>query len=232
MATLNPTIPAGGAFDGGDARGILTDYAGRLRRARLALAILLAPISMLFVSFTSAYVVRQGLPTLDEKSGQYVRDWISVNLPLSVLLVNTLLLVVSTFTMEMARRQMARRTVLAPAQTVPGVSIGEEKKFPWLAITVVLGFGFLAGQWAAWRTLASQGVYLATTPSSSFIYLMTASHAVHLFGGIVALTTALLMSIRRGQLERQYIIVDAASWYWHFMALLWVYIFALLQFAK
>src|ERR1041385_3440980 len=102
MSTLNPSIPAGGYG------GILTDYAGRLRRARLGMAVLLAPISMLFVSFTSAYVVRQGLPTLDEKSGQYVRDWTSVNLPVSLLLVNTLLLVVSTFTMEMARRQMAR----------------------------------------------------------------------------------------------------------------------------
>jgi cytochrome c oxidase subunit 3 len=194
--------------------------------------VLLAPISMLFVSFTSAYVVRQGLPTLDEKSGQYVRDWTSVNLPVSLLLVNTLLLVVSTFTMEMARRQMARRTVLNPVQGIPGVSIGNEKRFPWLSATVVLGFGFLVGQWTAWRELASQGVYLATTPSSSFIYLMTASHAVHLFGGIVALLTALVMSLRHGSLERQYIIVDAASWYWHFMALLWIYVFALLQFAK
>ena len=233
MATLNPTIPASGYGGGGDGpRNVLTDYPGRLRRARVGLAILLVPISMLFVSFTSAYFVRQGLPTLDEKSGQYVRDWISVNLPLSLLLVNTFLLVVSTFTMEMARRQVAQRTVLAPAQTVPGVSLGEDKRFPWLAVTVVLGFGFLAGQWAAWRTLAAQGVYLATTPSSSFIYLMTVAHAVHLFGGIVALAAALLMSIGRGRLERQYIVVDAAGWYWHFMALLWVYIFALLQFAK
>lgn len=227
MATLNPTLAGG--YDGGSN---LVDYAGRLRRARLALAILLVPISMLFVSFTSAYIVRQGLPTLDEKSGQYVRDWISVNLPLSLLLVNTFLLLVSTFTMEMARRQMARRAVLTPLQSIPGVTVGEEKRLPWLAITVVLGFGFLAGQWMAWRTLASHGVYVSTTPSSSFIYLLTASHAVHLFGGIVALVTALVMSTRRAQIERQYIIVDAAGWYWHFMAFLWIYIFALLQFAK
>ena len=230
MATLNPTIPTSGGFDGGS--NPLADYAGRLRRARLGLAVMLAPIVMLFVSFTSAYIVRQGLPTLDEKSGQYVRDWISINLPVPLLLVNTLLLLVSTFTMEMARRQMARRTVLAPVQTVPGVTIGEEKRFPWLAVTAVLGFGFLAGQWMAWRELASHGVYVATTPSSSFIYLMTAAHAVHLAGGLIALMTALVMSLRVGRLERQYIIVDTASWYWHFMAFLWIYIFALLQFAK
>ncbi len=227
MAMLNPTLPRG--FDGDSS---VIDYAGRLRRARLAMAVLLVPIVMLFVSFTSAYIVRQGLPTLDEKSGQYVRDWVSIHLPVQLLLVNTLLLVVSTFTMEMARRQMARRTVLSPVQTIPGVTIGHEKRFPWLAVTAVLGFGFLAGQWTAWRELAHGGVYLATNASSSFIYLMTVAHAVHLFGGIIALSTALVMSLGRERLERQYIIVDTASWYWHFMALLWVYIFALLQFAK
>ena len=230
MATLNPGIPAHGGYEGDG--NVLTDYAGRLRRARLAMAVLLVPIVMLFVSFTSAYVVRKGLPTLDERSGQYVRDWISIHLPVPLLLVNTLLLLVSTFTMEMARRQMARRTVLSPVQTIPGVTIGNERRFPWLAITTALGFGFLAGQWMAWRALASGGVYMATTPSSSFIYLMTVAHAVHLLGGIVALTIALALSLGHERLERQYIIVDTASWYWHFMALLWVYIFCLLQFAR
>jgi cytochrome c oxidase subunit III len=230
MATLNPSIPAHGSYDGGT--NVLTDYGGRLRRARLALAILLVPIVMLFVSFTSAYIVRQGLPTLDEHSGQYVRDWVSIHLPVPLLLVNTLLLLISTFTMEMARRQMARRTVLSPVERIPGITVGEEKRFPWLAVTAVLGFGFLAGQWTAWRELARGGVYLATNASSSFIYLMTVAHAVHLFGGIIALTTAFVLSLGRERLERQYIIVDTASWYWHFMALLWVYIFALLQFAK
>src|ERR1051326_2085755 len=108
MATLNPTIPAGGGYSGGDdAPNVLTDYSGRLRRARLGVAITITPITMLFVSFTSAYVVRQGLPTLDDKSMTYVSDWISIHLPVRLLLINTLLLVISTITMEPARRQMA-----------------------------------------------------------------------------------------------------------------------------
>jgi cytochrome c oxidase subunit 3 len=234
MSTLNPTIPASGYGGGDDAgpRNVLTDYAGRLRRARLAMAITITPITMLFVSFTSAYVIRRGLPVLDDKSMTYVSDWIGVHLPVRLLLINTLLLVISTITMELARRQMARRTALTPVQTIPGVSIGDERSYPWLAITAILGFGFLAGQWIAWRQLASQGVYVATTPSSSFIYLLTVSHAVHLFGGVLAMAAVLILSMQHRQPERQYIIVDAASWYWHFMALLWIYIFGLLQFAK
>ena len=226
MASLTPTIPRG--FEGG---GDFTDYTGRLRRARLALVVLVTPIFMLFVSFTSAYIFRQGLPTLDERSGQYVSDWITIALPLRLLLVNSFILVLSTITMELARRQMARRTVLTGVQGIPGVSMAE-KRWPWLPITVALGFAFLAGQWMAWRQLAARGIYVGTTPSSSFAYLLTASHAAHLLGGIVALLAALALSLRGRQPERQYIIVDAASWYWHFMALLWIYIFGLLYFAR
>ena len=228
MATLNPTIPANG-YSGEDAR---SDYAGRLRRARLALAILITPIVMVFVSFSSAYVVRQGLPTLDEATGQYVRDWIAINLPVRLLLFNTLVLVISTVTMELARRQLGRRTALLPVRRMPAIKVTEDRGFPWLGVTCVLGAAFLVGQWMAWRQLASRGVYVATTPSSSFIYLLTVTHAVHLLGGIVALGAALWLSVRHSQPERQYIIVDATGWYWHFMAVLWIYVFGLLQFAK
>lgn len=229
MATLNPTIPG---YSGDDARDPLHDYAVRLRRARLALGVLLTPIIMLFVSFTSAYVVRQGLPTLDEKSGQYVRDWTAINLPVRLLLLNTLVLVVSTVTMELARRQLGRRTALLPVRGMKAIKVTDDRNFPWLALTCALGATFLVGQWLAWRQLAQHGVYISTNPSSSFVYLLTVTHAVHLLGGIVALGAALWLSLRHMQPERQYIIVDTASWYWHFMALLWVYVFGLLQFAK
>ena len=62
------------------------DYGSPLRRARLGLAVAIVPIVMLFVSFTSAYIVRQRLPTLDEKTNTYVRDWIPVNLPIALFL--------------------------------------------------------------------------------------------------------------------------------------------------
>jgi cytochrome c oxidase subunit 3 len=230
MATLNPTIPARGGYGGGD--GVAPDYAGRLRRARLALAILLTPVVMLFVSFTSAYIVRQGLPTLDEHSAQYVRDWAPVQLPLRLLLVNTLVLVASTVTMEAARRQTARRAMLSPVRDIPGVSVGEDRLSPWLPVTVALGTVFLSGQWMAWRQLAAHGVYVASNPSSSFVYLLTAAHGLHLLGGMVALLLAMTLAARHRQPERQFIIVDGAAWYWHFMGLLWLYIFGLLQFAK
>src|SRR6201984_658015 len=93
-------------FGGGDhgrrGRGF-PDYPTRLRRARLGLLVALTPVLMLFVSFTSAYVVRQGLPTLDPRTNQLVRDWIPVKLP-ALLFVNTVVLLLSSVGMELARR--------------------------------------------------------------------------------------------------------------------------------
>ncbi|MGA3213998.1 MAG: cytochrome c oxidase subunit 3 [Terriglobales bacterium] len=232
MATLNPAITIdGGDSGGGEPQGSL-DFRGRLRRARLGLAVALTPIVMLFVSFTSAYIVRQGLPSLDESTGTYARDWTALNLPLAILLINTVLLALSSLTMEFARRQMARRAVLDPVRSIPGVSVGSDHTFPWLGITTALGFGFLGGQWLAWRELAARGFFVATSPSSSFFYLLTATHATHLLGGLLVLIWAVVMAVRHLELERRYIVVDVASWYWHFMALLWIYIFALLLIAK
>jgi heme/copper-type cytochrome/quinol oxidase subunit 3 len=130
MATLSPPVTVHAPQTGKDGRSSLPpvygggggggrrdgdgspDYASRLRRARLGLAVAIAPIVMLFVSFTSAYMVRKGLPTLDEKTGTYVRDWTPVNLPIALLLVNTGLLLASSIAAELARRQITRQAAL------------------------------------------------------------------------------------------------------------------------
>jgi cytochrome c oxidase subunit 3 len=247
MASFTPTIPAShpttsrgkradlppvvGGGDGGRPDPGSPDYGARLRRARLGLAVALTPITMLFVAFTSAYIVRQGLPTFDPHTNTVVHDWIPVPLPTRLFLVNTCVLLLSSVTIEYARRQLARQVALEPVQSIPGVSLGTERKFPWLALTLVLGLCFLLGQWLAWSDLASRGFYVATGPSSSFVYLLTGAHAVHLFGGIMALLAAGAAVVLNRPLAARRIVVDVTSWYWHFMALLWIYILALLEFA-
>jgi cytochrome c oxidase subunit 3 len=186
---------------------------------------------MLFVAFTSAYIVRQGLPTFDPNTNTVVHDWIPVPLPTLLFLINTGVLLLSSVTIEYARRQLARQVALEPVHSIPGVSLGTERKLPWLALTIVLGLCFLAGQWLAWRDLAARGFYVATGPSSSFIYLLTGAHAVHLLGGILALLVAGAAVVLDRPLASRRIVVDVTAWYWHFMALLWIYILALLEFA-
>jgi cytochrome c oxidase subunit III len=206
------------------------DYRTRLRRARLGLFVALTPVLMLFVSFTSAYMVRQGLPTLDPRTNQLVRDWMTIKLP-GLLLANTCVLLLSTVSMELARRQMEQEARTSSAAVLTGEFFTREKAMPWLTLTVLLGICFLTGQWLAWRELAGRGFYVATSPSSSFIYLLTGAHAIHLLGGIVALIVSGAAALLGRPVGARRILVDVTAWYWHFMALLWVYILCLLEFA-
>jgi cytochrome c oxidase subunit 3 len=207
------------------------DYATRLRRARLGLLVALTPILMLFVSFTSAYIVRQGLPTLDPQTNLLVKDWIPVKLP-TLLLVNTCVLLLSSLGMELARRQFRGDVVFASGNNQVEGSFEEQSRMPWLPMTLVLGLMFLFGQWMAWRQLAASGFYVGSTPSSSFVYLLTGTHAVHLMGGILALFVASMAFLFRRDLSTRSIVVDVTAWYWHFMAALWVYILCLLELAR
>ncbi len=227
-----PAPPNGGGDDGGTPHSGLPNYGARLRRARLGLICAIATVSMVFVSLTSAYVVRRGLPTFDDLTRTYLRDWGTVPLPWVLLFINTAILLVSSLTMEAARRQITRRAALAPVQSIPGVSLGDESSFPWLGVTVVLGLGFLVGQWMAWSELRARGFLVSTNPDSSFVYLLTAAHAVHLAGGIIALLWAGITSLQHKPIEERRIVVDVAAWYWHFMAVLWIYVFALLAFVR
>ena len=224
---LPPVLGGGGDDRHGPG---LPNYATRLRRARLGLLVALTPVIMLFVSFTSAYVVRQGLPTFDPRTNAMVHDWIPVALP-RLLLINTCVLVLSSLFMELARRQIKGRAALAAVTTTRGVSSGDQVLIPWLPITITLGLLFLFGQWTAWKQLAGNGFYVATTPSSSFVYLLTGTHAIHLMGGVLALLVAGSASLMGRSLTTRSIVVDVTAWYWHFMAALWIYILCLLEFA-
>jgi cytochrome c oxidase subunit III len=134
--------------------------------------------------------------------------------------------------MEGARHDIARRAALAPVKSIPGVSLGEERSFPWLGTTIVLGLGFLGGQWLAWNELQARGFFVNTNPNSSFVYLLTVAHALHLTGGVIALAWAGVTSLRHKPIEARRVAVDVTAWYWHFMAVLWIYVFALLAFVK
>jgi cytochrome c oxidase subunit 3 len=182
---------------------VVQDYAPA--PSKTAIWVLLAAITMTFAAFTSALIVRQG--------GSL--DWRHLTLP-RVLYWNTLVLLASSVTLEIARRRIAvfmsgPRTLENPAR--------------WLYVTLLLGILFVVGQYAAWLQLRSEGLYLATNPASSFFYLLTAVHAVHVLGGLGGLTHV-LRKLHSSVLRRS--TLDTFSRYWHFMGILWVYLLMLL----
>jgi hypothetical protein len=90
----------------------MPNYGQRLRHARLALAVFMTPILMLFISFTVVYLVRRSFPGSDISSDAYVQTWIPVYLPWAVLLANTFVLLLSSVTIDLARRAITREAAL------------------------------------------------------------------------------------------------------------------------
>jgi cytochrome c oxidase subunit 3 len=174
--------------------------------ARTGIWVALAAITMSFAALTSALFVRQG-------SGM---DWQHMILP-PILYANTLVLLASSVTLEVARRRIA------------GYALGIESQIAapmrWLVITLALGLLFVAGQYVAWLQLKGAGLYLATNPNSSFFYVFTAVHALHVLGGLCGLVY--VMSKLRRSILRQSTFAAAAQ-YWHFMDVLWLYLLCVL----
>jgi cytochrome c oxidase subunit III len=176
-------------------------------RYRIGVWAAIAGIVMLFTALASAYIVRSASSN----------DWQPMAIP-NVLWLSTAVILISSVTIEISRRSLK--------------ALNDAAYGRWLAITLVLGLVFLASQLIAWRQLVRQGIYMASNPHSSFVYLFTAAHGLHLFGGIVVLGYLVLRTTRKrdtveGELKRVGA-AEAATIYWHFMDGLWVALFVLL----
>ena len=173
---------------------------------RLGLWLFLATVTMLFAAFTSAYIVR--------RSGH---DWRPVALP-AVLWINTGILALSSVAVEAARWSGTRARWNAA-----GVAFG---------FALVLGIGFLAGQYVAWRQLVDAGVYLSTNPHSSFFFMMTGAHALHIVAAIVVLAWGArkTWSAAAGRNRREWLAsIGLCRTFWHYLGAVWIYLFVLMS---
>lgn len=165
-------------------------------------------ISMSFAAYTSALVVRAGDSS----------DWTHVRLPW-IVYANTIALIASSIAFEIGRRR------------VMGPYTSRTSGLACLRLTLFLGLLFLAGQVAAWRDLAAQGLFLATNPNSSFFYVLTAVHALHVIGGIAGLVYVLRRARVAAFPSPGPVSADtlgAVGLYWHFMDVLWIYLLVVL----
>lgn len=195
--------PAGGdGGDDGDDSKRRRNGSPSPRRFSTAITIGMISILMFFMALASAFLVLR-------RSSEV---WVTVHLPW-ILWVNTLILLGSSFTLERARARFALRDML-----------GFRKL--WFA-TTLMGFVFVGGQLVAWRQLVAQGVYIASNQGSSFFYIFTGAHAVHLLGGVAALLFVALRNFEKSQISIS-IAAEITSYYWHFMDGLWVFLFVLL----
>jgi len=198
----------------------------------MLVALGLSSVVMIFVSFTTAYVVRKAGVVWDPARNEYVSNWAPATLPVRILLINTFILLLSSLTLEVARRRAEQDVALAPIANIPGIRVSSNHSLPWLWLTIALGVAFLGGQYLAWEQLRLGHYDLETNIGISFFFMLTGVHAVHLMGGILALFYAGMTSLLRRPPETRRIVVDVTAWYWHFMAVLWIYVFGLLYFGR
>lgn len=157
---------------------------------------------MVFAAFTSAMVVRRGLSD----------DWTSMPKP-AILWVNTAILLASSIVLDFSRRALKK---------------GDRGKFNlWWTVATGLGIAFLVGQAWAWRILKDGGIFVSSNPSSSFFYVLTASHAFHLLGGVTALIWVDVQALRLRLGPAKRTAIDVSAIFWHFLDGLWLYLMVL-----
>jgi cytochrome c oxidase subunit III len=186
---------------GGGGDGSFSSGAVPQRTYVTGMLIALGGILMFFAALVSALVVRKGLSAV---------AWQTIEVP-RILWLNTLILLASSATLVRSHRDFL-------AQDEAGCR-------HWWGVTTILGLFFLAGQILAWRQLVAAGVYLATNASSSFFYIFTAAHGLHLLGGIAAM---LAVAFRPGRHLARGTAVEVVSMYWHFLDALWLCLFVFL----
>ncbi len=208
----------GGGNDGGDNNDkYKNDYIEEAEphpsnKFRIAMWFLLMVVMMTFGGLVSAYIVI---------ATNAAMEWQPFNLPIQIW-VSTFLILASSITYKIAQNAIEHDN--------------QEKAKTWFLVTTVFGGMFIASQLLAWFELVQRGIYVQSNPYAGFFYILTAVHALHVIGGIVALGFIVLRTWQKTSFEKELIqrkqITNAVGWYWHFMDALWLVLFCLLGFWK
>ena len=193
-----------GRGGGGDGASFPTasDRTPPLEGYRLGMWLTLVSVAVLFLALTVFYVFNgaQRKPIVMPQ----------------VLWASTLLILLSSLTLEIARRALRRRL---------------ERPFQlWIRLTMLLGLGFLAAQLFAWQALSDAGFYINRNFRSGYAYLFTGLHGLHLLGGLLGLVYLVWRRAESWTVLRRRVSVDMMALYWHFLGGLWLYLWALIFF--
>ncbi len=180
--------------------------------SRILTAFLLLVVLMTFGGLVAAYLVI---------ATNNVAEWRPFDLPLPVWF-STFLILVSSVTYHLGK------------VAVDTDNQGIAKK--WFIATAAIGGTFISSQLLAWVELTARGLYMTGNPYAGFFFVLTAVHAVHVLGGIIALGAVLLRTWRpwatEDEIIRRRALAQVVGWYWHFMGALWVVLFVLLGYWK
>lgn len=163
-------------------------------------------ILMLFAGLTSAYIVSKA-------DG----GWLQFELP-KMFYLSTVIIIISSISMNYA-------LISAKRNNINNIKIA-------LAFTLILGLGFVFSQFMAWKTLVGQEVFLVGNVAGSFLYVISGMHLAHLAGGIISLSVVLSEALKEQYNSQNKLGLELCSIYWHFLDVLWVYLFLFLVFTR
>jgi cytochrome c oxidase subunit 3 len=174
---------------------------------KFGLWLFMATVVMLFGAWTSAYIVKRG-----------DMGWSEIVLP-DLFWVNTGIILASSVTMIWAVRS-------AKQNRAEMVKIA-------LGITVILGIAFVVGQFLAFDELVALHEHFTGGPvSHSFVYVLSGAHALHLASGVFFLLIALVAALRGKVHPGNMTLLEMCATYWHFLDVLWLYLFVFLLLNK
>lgn len=172
--------------------------------AKILLWIAMVSMVMLFAGLTSAYVVRKA-----------EGNWIAFNLP-KMFTLSTIVIIISSFTIQYALYAVKKNLL---------------NQVKWAVITTLaLGIAFVFMQFYAWNVMVKNGIYFVGNPSGSFIYVLSGMHLLHLFGGIIAMIVISTKSLLEKYHPQNFLGLQLGAIFWHFLDLLWVYLFVFVTF--
>ena len=178
----------------------------RNKTAKPLLWLMIVSMTMLFAGLTSAIVVRQA-----------EGNWLEFELP-QIFYLSTVMLLVSSITMKWA---------LVSAKKDNAQNIKRA-----LMLTLLLGLGFVLSQFKAWDSLVEQGVFFVGNVSGSFLYVVSGLHLAHLTGGLIFVSVVLSKAMKEKYNSQNKLGLELCSIYWHYLDILWVYLFLFLIYIR
>ncbi|MEL0652749.1 MULTISPECIES: heme-copper oxidase subunit III [unclassified Algibacter] len=189
-------------------QGTREEKTGRAKKMMLWFGII--SLIMSFMGWTSAFIVSSSRP-----------DWLSdFRLP-NAFIISTVVIVVSSITFLLAKKSLKN---------------GQHKATSlWLLVTLVLGVVFIYNQFAGFRQIIDLG-YNFTGPTSnvtmSYIYLIALVHILHVVAGLICLLVVIYNHFKQKYSATNMLGFELAATFWHFIDILWVYLFLFLYFVR
>jgi cytochrome c oxidase subunit 3 len=223
--------PTGGGGGGGDDEWDNRHRGPRERLLRIRFFVLfgMAADMIVFAVLVLFFFASQSNMHLNPRTHRYFLDWHPILLP-RILYLNTIVLLLSSLSMERARHNIFREIDVLEEW----LGLGRpalRSALPWLGATLAMGLMFLVGQAMAWRELTARGFAFDrfhVTPASYFFYVITGLHALHLVVGVLALVFCVTCLGKLRRVEFRQISVDATGWFWHFMSGAWLVLLGVL----